>query len=90
MPPYVVQFLAALPRRSTIYVFPAPKDAGAQVRKEHPRDVWEKVRPKPLGAHTLRKTIATAMLNKGVPLEAVSKLLGHQRPHGSRAVRWTT
>ncbi|MCL4069317.1 tyrosine-type recombinase/integrase [Pseudomonas sp. GX19020] len=77
LPPHVVQFLSALPRRSNTYVFPAPKDAGAPVRKEHQRDVWERVRRKPLGAHALRKTIATAMLNKGVPLEAVSKLLGH-------------
>lgn len=75
--PVQADYLNSLPRWSSKFVFPAPKDEGAAMRYEHQRDVWERVRPKKLGAHALRKTIATALLNRDVPLEAVSKLLGH-------------
>jgi integrase len=75
--PVQVAFLDTLPRLSKTYVFPAPKNPEAFVRKEHQRDVWKRVRPKALGAHALRKTIATALINRAVPLEAISKLLGH-------------
>jgi integrase len=74
--PLQVKFLDDLPRLSA-YVFPSPKNKEAPVRREHQRDVWKRVRPKALGAHALRKTIATMMINNNVPLEAISKLLGH-------------
>lgn len=77
LPPTQVKLLKDLPRWSSTFVFPSPKNADAAVRKEHQRDVWNKVRPKALGAHSLRKTIATMMINNAVPLEAISKLLGH-------------
>lgn len=87
--PIQVEHLRGLPRWSKHYVFPRPSDAGVgatktterkadrPVTKNHQNLVWKKVRPKPLGAHTLRKTIGYALINGGAPLEAVSKLLGH-------------
>ena len=75
--PLQIAHLHSLPRWSDTFVFPAPKNRDAAMRYEYQRDTWKKVRPKPLGAHTLRKTIGTAMMNKGIPLEIVSKLLGH-------------
>ena len=59
------------------WVFPSPLDRSRPVRKEHQRDIWKKVRPKPLGAHTLRRSIATMLINRDVSLEIVSALLGH-------------
>lgn len=87
--PLQVDHLRSLPRWSDVYVFPRPSSVGAgrtkavepneelPVTKNHQIRVWKKVRPKPLGAHTLRRTIGHLMLNKNVPLEVVSKLLGH-------------
>lgn len=87
--PLQIDHLRSLPRWSDTYVFRRPSTLGlgssrltspgidAAVTKNHQIAVWKKVRPKPLGAHTLRKTIGSMMLNNGVPLEAVSKLLGH-------------
>lgn len=87
--PMQIEHLRSLPRWSKRYVFPRPSYAGVgktrstehaddrTVTKNHQILVWKKVRPKPLGAHTLRKTIGYALINGGAPLEAVSKLLGH-------------
>lgn len=87
--PLQVDHLRSLPRWSDVYVFPRPSaigvghtksvesDEALPVTKNHQIYVWKKVRPKPLGAHTLRRTIGHLMLNKNVPLEVVSKLLGH-------------
>ena len=75
--PLQIAYLKSLPRLSEKYVFPSPKDMSAPVRYEYLHDTWEKVRPKPLGPHALRKTIASDMLNGGMPLEIISKLLGH-------------
>lgn len=75
--PMQVEFLKNVTKRSETYVFPSPKDPTKPVRREHQRDVWAKVRPKRLGAHALRKTIGTMMINRQVPLEAISKLMGH-------------
>lgn len=75
--PLQVDHLRSLPRLSERYVFPRPTDPNLPFRKEGQIYVWNKVRTKPLGAHTLRKTIGTLMLNQQVPLEVVSKLLGH-------------
>mgnify|MGYP000102739384 CR=1 FL=1 len=87
--PLQIDHLRSLPDWSETYVFRRPSTLGlgssrltapgedAPVTKNHQIAVWNKVRPKKLGAHTLRKTIATTMLNGDVPLEVVSKLLGH-------------
>ncbi|AZQ66829.1 hypothetical protein EF888_06550 [Silicimonas algicola] len=87
--PLQVDHLRNLPRWSDTYVFPRPSSIGVgrtktaqtdsdlPVTKNHQIHVWKKVRPKPLGAHTLRRTIGHLLLNKNVPLEVVSKLLGH-------------
>jgi len=75
--PLQVQHLDSIPRRSKTYVFPMVTDKDRPVAKSHQRYVWEALRPKPLGIHTLRKTIATLLLNKQVPLEVVSLILGH-------------
>jgi integrase len=76
--PQQIAHLRSLPRWSDTYVFPSPTDPAQPMRYEYQRDVWQKVRPaRKLGAHTLRKTLATGLLNKNVPLEIVSKLLGH-------------
>ncbi|MGK7652401.1 tyrosine-type recombinase/integrase [Roseovarius sp. B08] len=75
--PLQIDHLRSLPRWSDTYVFPMVTDANRPVAKSHQRYVWEKLRPKPMGIHTLRKTIATLMLNDDMPLEIVSKLLGH-------------
>lgn len=75
--PIQIALLESLDRWSDIYVFPSPGKRGQPVRKEYQRDTWVKVRPKPLGAHTLRKSIATWLINNTVPMEAISKLLGH-------------
>lgn len=75
--PLVVEFLKELPRWSETYVFPAPSNPEKPMRKEYQRDIWQKVRPKALGAHDMRRTFGTLLLNKRVPLEIVSKLLGH-------------
>lgn len=75
--PLQIAHLRSLPRLSEKFVFPRPSDAGLPFRKEGQIYVWNKVRNKPLGAHTLRKTIGTMMLNRQVPLEVVSRLLGH-------------
>jgi len=81
--------LRSLPRWSDRYVFRRPSTLGLgssrltapgqddHVTYNHQSMVWRKVRPKPIGAHSLRKTIASSMLNGGMPLEVVSKLLGH-------------
>lgn len=75
--PLQVKHLESIPRRSVVYVFPMVTDPARPVAKSHLRHVWETLRPKPLGIHTLRKTIATMLLNKHVPLEMVSLMLGH-------------
>lgn len=87
--PLQIEHLTSLPRWSDTYVFPRPSITGAgssrktyegpdaPVTKNHQIYVWKKVRPKPLGAHALRKTIGYLMLNNDVPLEVVSKLMGH-------------
>ncbi|MER3352671.1 MAG: tyrosine-type recombinase/integrase [Hoeflea sp. D1-CHI-28] len=75
--PLQIDHLESLPRWSERYVFPMVTDAKRPVAKSHQRYVWGKLRPKPLGIHALRKTIATLLLNDDVPLEVVSKLLGH-------------
>jgi integrase len=87
--PLQVEHLGSLPRWSDTYVFPRPSITGVgssrktyegpdvPVTKNHQIHVWKQVRPKPLGAHALRKTIGHLMLNKDVPLEVVSKLMGH-------------
>lgn len=59
MGPLQITHLRSLPRWSEVFVFPSPSDPSQQMRKEYQRDVWQKVRPKPLGSHTLRKTIGT-------------------------------
>lgn len=75
--PVLVDYLRRLPRWSETYVFPSPTDPTSPIRREHVNDVWNRVRPLPVGAHILRKTIATGLLNRDVPLEAVSRILGH-------------
>ncbi len=89
--PLQIDLLRSLPRWSDKYVFPRPSAYGIgktrkplnkpadelPVTKNHQILVWKKVRPKPLGAHTLRKTMGTLYLNDGMPLEVVSKFLGH-------------
>lgn len=87
--PLQVKFLQDTPRWCERFVFPRPSTLGLgksrmtnegkvlPIDKGHQIRVWLKVRPKPLGAHVLRKTIATTMLHHHMPLEVVSKLLGH-------------
>ncbi|OOY20471.1 hypothetical protein BMI86_07980 [Thioclava sp. DLFJ5-1] len=75
--PLQVKHLESIPRRSEKYVFPMVTDYARPCAKSHQRHVWETLRPKPLGIHALRKTIATMLLNKQVPLEMVSLMLGH-------------
>ena len=82
--PVHIAHLKALPRWSTCFVFPSPKNYDAPVRKEYQRKVWHKVRPKPLGAHALRRTIATMMLTQGVPLEHISVSVWSDRSAGCR------
>jgi len=87
--PMQVDFLRNLPRWHDKFVFPRPSHVGVgntkieefhevqPVTKNHQIAVWKKVRNKPLGAHTFRKTLGTMYLNSGIPLEAVSQILGH-------------
>lgn len=72
-----VEHLRNIPKRSDRYVFPMVTDITRPVAKSHQRHVWEALRPKPLGIHALRKTIATSMVNNQMPLEMVSLILGH-------------
>ena len=87
--PMQLDFLRNLPRWNEKFVFPRPSHVGVgktkieepdevrAVTKNHQIAVWTKVRNKPLGAHTFRKTLGTMYLNSGIPLEAVSLILGH-------------
>lgn len=87
--PLQIAHLQSLPRWSPKFVFPRPSATGVgssrksqktldlPVTKNHQIYVWNIVRPKTLGIHTLRKTIGHMMLNNGAPLEIVSKLMGH-------------
>lgn len=84
--PLQVDHLRSLPRWSEKYVFPMVTDKTRPCAKSHQRHVWEKLRPKPLGAHALRRTIGTSLLNNDVPLEVVSKLLGHSSTAVTQAV----
>jgi len=83
--PLQIEHLDSLPRDSD-YVFPMVTDKTRPCAKSHQRHVWETLRPKPLGAHALRRTIGTSLLNKDVPLEVVSKLLGHSSTAVTQAV----
>ncbi len=75
--PLQIEHLQSLPRLSEKYVFPQVTDSQKPILKGNQYRVWNACRTKPLGAHTMRKTIGTMMLNKDVPLEVVSKLMGH-------------
>ena len=85
--PLQIEHLSSLPRDpESVFVFPMVTDKTRPCAKSHQRHVWEKLRPKPLGAHALRRTIGTALLNEDVPLEVVSKLLGHSSTAITQAV----
>ena len=70
------------PRSGSAYVFPSPFDPGRPLWPGLP--LWPKVRKETgiedVRIHDLRHTVASHAVLQGIPLPAVSRLLGHKRP----------
>ena len=70
------------PRAGSAYVFPSPFDPGRPLWPGLP--LWPRVREeagiKDVRIHDLRHTVASHAVLQGIPLPAVSRLLGHKRP----------
>ena len=70
------------PREGSEYVFPSPFDPGRPLWPGLP--LWRKVRKEAgiedVRIHDLRHTVASHAVLQGIPLPAVSRLLGHKRP----------
>ena len=75
------ELILQIPKRSKIYLFPAPtKDKPMCTIFRH----WDKIRKKAnlpnVRIHDLRHTTASILVNKGVSLYQVQQLLGHSSP----------
>ena len=56
---------------------PTPKSDSSPKIQEHPQKLFQTI--KKAHPHKFRRTLATVAIDKGMPIEQLQKLLGHQR-----------
>lgn len=79
LPEHALEVLEGLPKVSE-YVFPATSATGHMVNiKDAWRDVLKYAGLRQWRLHDLRHTFASTLVNKGIPLFVVGKILGHKK-----------
>ena len=81
MHPDLVEILKAAELPSSGYLFPSSRSAGyisRQVVDKELREVCEALGIQGVGTHSFRRSLATKLHGKGVPLKAIAGITGHE------------
>ena len=81
MHPELVKILSDAGLPTTGYLFPSPRSAGYITRQaldKELREVCEALELRGVGTHSFRRSLATSLHGKGVPIKTIASITGHE------------